>query len=135
MNNLLLDTNVFIYALDNSSKFHNKSVELFENIDNNLFITTKNISEYFSVCSKLKFEINKALGFYADIKANFTILFPNEVSLNIFESLFKKYSPHGNRVYDIEIVSIMIASGLNKIATANVSDFNSIDEIEIIEIN
>ncbi len=134
MNNLLLDTNIFIYAFDKSSEFHQKSVALFEDVDNNLFVTTKNISEFFCVCSKLNFDLNNTLGFYADIKENFTILKPNDNSLNIFETLIRKYKPRGNRVYDIEIISIMLANDLKKVATANIGDFKNIDEIEVIEI-
>ncbi|MCK9269530.1 MAG: type II toxin-antitoxin system VapC family toxin [Bacteroidales bacterium] len=134
MNSILLDTNVLIYAFDESSEFHQKSVELFESEENNLFVTTKNISEFFAVCSKLNFDLNKTLGFYADIKENFEILKPSEYSLTIFESLIRKYNPRGNRVYDIEIVSVMLTNGLTKVATANFGDFSNIDEIEVVAV-
>lgn len=134
MSKILLDTNILIYAFDRSLVYHKKSLAFFENTNDELFISTKNISEFFSVCSKLNFDLNTTLGFYADIKANFTTLYPNEVSLNIFETMIRKYNPRGNRVYDIEIVSIMIANDLKKIATANIGDFIDIDEIEVIEI-
>jgi len=134
MNSILLDTNILIYAFDESSEFHQKSVELFEDEENNLFVTTKNISDFFAVCSKLNFDLNKTLGFYTDIKENFEILKPSEYSLTIFESLIRKYNPRGNRVYDIEIVSVMLTNSLTKVATANIGDFSNIDEIEVIEV-
>jgi len=99
-----------------------------------LFIATKNISEFFSVCSKLNLDLDKTLGFFSDIKENFTILKPTDSSLDVFESLIKKYRPRGNKVYDIEIVSIMISNQLKKVATANIDDFKNISEIEVIEI-
>jgi len=123
-----------IYAYDETSKFYQKSVDLFVNEEYNLFITTKNISEFFAVCSKLNFDFDKTLGFYNDIKENFTILKPSESSLDFFETLIKKYKPRGNKVYDIEIVSIMLTNDLKKVATANIIDFKDISEIEIIEI-
>jgi len=135
MSKILLDTNILLYAFDKSSKYHKKSIEFFENTQDKVYISTKNISEFFSVCSKLNFNLSKTLGFYEDIKANFTILTPCDNSLIKFESLIKKYNPRGNRVYDIEIVSIMLANGLKIIATANIVDFEGIDEIEIIKIN
>jgi predicted nucleic acid-binding protein len=134
MNRILPDTNILIYAFDKSSVFHQKAVELLVGEENNLFVTTKNISEFFAVCSKLNFELSKTLGFYADIKENFVILKPSESSLQIFESLIRKYNPRGNSVYNIEIVSVMLANGLKKVATANIGDFSNIDEIEVIEI-
>jgi predicted nucleic acid-binding protein len=134
MNNILLDTNILVYAFDETSEFYKKSTELFLNEDNNLFIATKNISEFFSVCSKLNLDLNKTFGFYSDLKENCTILKPTDRSLEIFENLIKKYKPRGNRVYDIEIVSILLANELKKVATANIDDFKNISEIEVIEI-
>jgi hypothetical protein len=78
--------------------------------------------------------LTKTLGFYSDVKENFNILYPNGNSLAIFETLIRKYKPKGNRVYDVEIVSIILANGLNTIETANIDDFAGIDEIEIIKV-
>ena len=68
MNSILTDTNVLIYAFDKSSVFHQKAVELLVGEEDNLFVTTKNISEFFAVCSKINFNLSKTLGFYEDIK-------------------------------------------------------------------
>jgi hypothetical protein len=54
--------------------------------------------------------------------------------LDIFEILIKKYNPHGNRVYDIEVVSLMLASELIKVATVNIDDFKNVTEIEVVGI-
>ena len=80
MNNILLDTNILVYAFDETSDFHQKSKELFQNESNNLFVTTKNISEFFAVCSKLNLDLSKTFGFYSDIKENSTILKPTDQS-------------------------------------------------------
>jgi predicted nucleic acid-binding protein len=134
MSNILIDTNVLIYAFDETSVFHQKSIEIFENTKNNLFVATKNISEFFAVCTKLNLDLELTLGFFSDIKENFTILKPTDQSLDIFEKLIKKYKPKGNKVYDIEIVSVMLSNQLKKVATANIDDFINISEIEVIEI-
>ena len=62
-----------------------------------------------------------------------TVLFPNNKSIDIFKSLCKKYKPHRNQVFDMEIVSILLANGLNVIATFNHKDFKHITEIQILE--
>jgi len=98
-----------------------------------LFTTTKNISEYFAVASKLAIEKEKVFGFYEDMRANVTILSPSATSLQFLESLLQKYQPKGNRAYDIEIVSIMLAHELKYVATFNVDDFKSMEEIEIFK--
>ena len=134
MNNILLDTNILIYAFNETSIFHQKSKELILDEENDLFITTKNISEFFAVCSKLNLDLDKTLGFYSDLKKNCTILFPTDESLDSFETLINKYQPHGNRIYDIEIVSIMIVNSINKIATVNVDDFKNVTGVNVVEI-
>jgi len=131
MNSILVDTNVLIYALDQSSLFFERSVKILNGEQNQLFIATKNISEYFAVCSKLLVDRAHAVAFYEELRINATILYPNPASLQHFQSLLAKYQPKGNRVYDVEIVSIMMSYELKKIATFNETDFKSIDEVEI----
>ena len=46
MNKIAVDTNVFIYTLDSSSPHHKKCENFLKDTDYELYITTKNISEY-----------------------------------------------------------------------------------------
>jgi len=131
MTSILIDTNVLIYGIDKKSELHKRSKDILTHPDYNLFITTKNISEYFAVCSKLKMDALIVKGFYNDIKKNVEILYPDKNSLEIFEKLIDKYKSAGNRVYDIEIVSIMLANGVKTLATLNTKDFDQIEEIEL----
>jgi predicted nucleic acid-binding protein len=135
MNNILVDTNVLIYAFDETSDFYKKAAELLQNEDVNLFVSTKNISEFFAVCSKLKLDFSKTFGFYQDLKDNVEILKPTDNSLNHFENLIQKYKPKGNQVYDIEIASMMLANDIKRIATVNTKDFINVSEIEIYDLN
>ncbi len=134
MSKVIVDTNVLIYGLDPHSGFHTSSVELLRDISNTLFIPTKVVSEYFAVCSKLGIDDSIIWNFYEEIKQYTTILFPDQNSLIHFEILVKKYKPRGNRVFDIEIVSVALANNLTHVATANISDFQRISEIQLIPI-
>lgn len=131
MNSVLIDSNVLIYALDSNSIYHHQSITILMSNELELYISTKNISEYFSVCSKLKIEDSIIWKFYEELKLNTILLFPDNQSVYLFENLLKKYKPTGNRIYDIEIVSIMIRHGINEIATFNLDDFKNIAEINI----
>jgi predicted nucleic acid-binding protein len=130
MNKLLLDTNVFIYDIDKSSKYH-ESANAILNSDNSLYTTSKVISEYFAVLTKLDIKFETIWSYFLDIKRNVSVLYPNKKSLLVFENLMQKYQPTGNRIYDIEIASVMIESQIPLISTFNVKDFNNIEEIEI----
>ena len=134
MNELFVDTNVFIYALDKNSIYNEQSSQILTSQENMLFTSSKNISELFAVISKLN--INKMLfnRFYTELKQNTGILFPNNDSLEKFEKLMKKYNPVGNRVFDIEIVSIMLSYGIKHLATFNKKDFTGIEEIKLPEL-
>jgi len=53
MSNVLLDTNILLYAIDEESKYF-KSVQNFLNDDSmKFFITSKNISEFLSVITRI----------------------------------------------------------------------------------
>jgi predicted nucleic acid-binding protein len=135
MNNILVDTNVLIYAFDETSDFYKKAAELLQKEELNLFVTTKNISEFFAVCSKLKLDFSNTFSFYQDLKNNIEILKPSDQSLTHFEMLIQKYLPKGNQVYDIEIASMMLANDIKRIATVNTKDFINVTEIEIVDLS
>ncbi len=130
-----VDTNIFIYTLDNSSPHHEKCDKFLKNVDNELYTTSKNISEYIAVCTKIGIDRAKMNGMYNEIKNNVSILYLNEETLKTFEQLNEKYQPKGNRVYDVEIVSVLKTNDINKIATVNVDDFKNISEIELIDLD
>lgn len=134
MNKLLIDTNVFIYNIDKSSKYHKPAYEIL-NSDKELYTTTKNISEYFAVLTKLEINYEIIWNYYLDIKRNVNILYPSKKSLLLFEELIEKYRPEGNRIYDIEIVSVMASYKVPLLGTFNLKDFINIDEIDIYEPN
>ncbi len=129
MSKVLIDTNIFIYAMDNSSAYHEAATGLLTNNHHTLFTTAKNISEFFAVTSKLKINLADCLAFYHEIRINCHILFPSEKSLQIFKELLEKYQPTGNKVFDVEIISIMMAHKINHIATFNQKDFITVKEI------
>ncbi|MEO8211303.1 MAG: type II toxin-antitoxin system VapC family toxin [bacterium] len=131
MNKILIDTNIFIYDLDKSSIFHDKAKKIIQDESLELSTTSKNISEFFAVCTKLNIDEKIMFGYYEDILSNILILFPEYHSLNIFKELLKINKPKGNRVFDFEIVSIMLSNGILQIATMNIEDFKKIKEITI----
>ncbi len=133
---ILVDTNILIYSIDADSKYHNKSLHILLNPDNDLYTTSKNISEFLVVLTRaesVKINVLEALGLLSDLLSNITVLYPNEQTRAIFYKMLKKYKPSGLRIHDFEIISIALANGINDIATQNISDFKNIEEIKIID--
>ncbi len=134
---ILVDTNVFIYAIDQDSKFHNQAFEFLSNTDLKLFTTSKNITETLVVLTRdedLNLSIEECIKLLEDILVDIVILYPNELSLKIFFELVCKYNAKGLWIHDIEIASIALAYGIDRIATKNIKDFSKIEEISIVEI-
>ena len=65
-------------------------------------------------------------------KNSFDLLYPDAKSMEIFVDLITRHQPDKNTVFDMEVVSIMLANGLRHIATFNEKDFKCIEKITII---
>jgi predicted nucleic acid-binding protein len=132
---VLVDTNLWLYAYDKSSIHHPSAVSFLENSEScEYVICTKNIAEFWAVSSKNNQPIDTVIIFLSAVRANSSLLFPNPESLLIFDELLIKYKPRGNKVYDLEIVSIALANQVTKIATKNINDFAYISEVEIVPV-
>lgn len=131
---VLIDTNILVYAYDGNSVFHAKAVAFLSDPAFDFYISTKNVSEFFAVLSKQLAPFDLVFKFYQAILANATMLYPNKSSLTIFETLLHKYQPKGNRVFDLEIVSIALANSISEIATANGKDFFGVSEVSVLEV-
>ena len=136
MSKLLLDTNVLIYSIDEGSKYFKKSQTILAE-HSELYTTSKNISEYLAVITRIPTNpllLNDALLIVEDFTNMMTILYPNEESFLIFQSLLKKYKPTGLKIHDYEILSIGIANQITTIATFNEKDFREVKEINLYSI-
>ncbi len=86
---------------------------VFKDTENKLFTTTKNISEYIAVCTKIGVNRDRMNGFYNEMKNN----------------------PRGNWVFDLGIASVLITNKVGKLATVNTNDFKNITEIGLIDLD
>ena len=137
MNNVLLDTNILLYAIDEESKYFKSVQRLLSSATINFFTTSKNISEFLSVITRIpnsSISVEKALFILNDFQNSFGILYPTEESNVIFIDLLKKYTPHGLKIHDYEIVSIALSNKIKNIATINKKDFERIEEINLVSL-
>ena len=134
---LFVDTNILIYAVDEDSKYHGQSLHLIQHSEYNLFLTSKNITEFFvaltrtsdiNISSRECLECLDSLLFYFDV------IYPNQGSLVKLKYLIYKYNPSGLWIHDLEIISMAMEYEIFKIATKNVQDFEKVEEIEILTL-
>ncbi len=130
MTDVLLDTNIFIYAYDRTSVHHARSTVVFFDTNLRLHTTSKNVTECVAVMTKLNFPQADIEQVLSDILSNVKVLYPSDSSFRIFEGLFKTYTPRGNKVFDLEIASVLLEHGTLQLATFNTSDFQHIPGIQ-----
>ncbi len=137
MNNVLFDTNLLLYAIDEDSKYFNSVQELLNDNSLNLYTTSKNISEFLSVITRIpnsSISIKEALSIVEEFQSTFKILYPTEKSFAIFINLLNKYTPSGLKIHDYEIISIALSNKIKNIATVNQKDFSGIEEIKLVSM-
>lgn len=135
MNKIFIDTNILIYSIDEDSKFYSKSQALLFNSTFDLYTSSKNLSEFLAVVTRIpvnSLSIENALTVVNDFTDIFTILYPTKTSFTFFKEMLQKYKPIGLKIHDLEIVSIGLSNGINRIATFNNKDFQGINEIDLI---
>ena len=79
MSRLFLDTNVLIYAIDEDSQFYPKARSIILDSDDELFTSSKNLTEFLVVVTRgrtVSLSIEDALAVLEDFSSIFTILYP-----------------------------------------------------------
>lgn len=137
MSKLLIDTNLLIYTIDQESKYFEKTNALFNNNKYSLYTTSKNLSEFLAVVTRLPYSplnSNEAIAAVKSFQKLFVTLYPSSESYGIFIDLVKKHDGIGLKIHDIEIVSIAISHEITSIATINKKDLDYITGIDVHEL-
>jgi len=137
MSNLLVDTNILVYGIDQDSQFFSTAREILESTDNQLFTTSKNLSEFLTVVTRSSgYDLNTdlALEILEEIIAGIGILYPNHESQAVFLELVGRYKPSGLKVNDFEIINIGLAHEVDMIATLSTKDFEPVKEISLLDL-
>ncbi len=131
---ILIDTNILLYALDSHSKFYKTSRDILENKNYRLYISTKNIAEVFAVSSKMGLDKSHIISYLTeDILPVCTLIYPNRKSFQVFLKIISDYEIKGNKVFDMEIASMLLANKIYMPASFNYKDFENIKEINILD--
>ncbi len=140
MNTYLLDTNIFVYAVNSDAPFHKESL----NIVNaalkgklNCCISEKSLYEFYAVISDSR-RIEKPLALAEIVgiielimKSRINILYSSTNSLKYSLLLAQKYEIRRQEIFDIVLVSNALAYGINKIITYKKKHFTFVKEIEV----
>lgn len=137
MSRVLIDTNIFVYAIDEDSKYYDQAKKVLDQNSNQLVTTSKNLIEFLTVVTKssgYNLDSELALEIVEEIIQSVEIIYPTHESMAIFLDLIQRYSPTGLKMHDFEIISVGLTHGIHEFATFNKKDFNSVLEISLFNI-
>ena len=148
---ILFDTNVLVYAHDESSIYHNDSAELLKiAIENKIqgVLAEQNIIELYRILtnpvamkgvSLTALQANDLIrSIY--LNGNFEIIYPTRVTIDKVLQLAVKYKVTSAKIFDIRLAALILDENIDYFATYNISHFQAISGInplvppEIIKI-
>jgi predicted nucleic acid-binding protein len=134
---LLVVTNILIYAVDEDSEYHHQSLDLIQNSNYELFLTSKNVTEFFVALTRapdIHISSRECLECLDSLMFYFHVICPNQDSLEKLKYLIYKYNPCGLWIHDLEIISIAMEYSISRIVTKNLEDFEKVEEIDVITL-
>lgn len=140
---LLLDTNVLVYAHNQDSPFHSKSLSLVKRAIEGQFkgiLAQQNLAEFYSVITDQRridspLSPLKAQEIFEDyLKLPFRIIVPNQETIKILSMLCQKKRITNGQIFDAYLVATMLSNQIKHIVTANVKDFKSFTGIKVLSL-
>ncbi len=140
---LLFDTNILVYAHNQDSPFHRKSLALVKEVIAGRFrgiLTQQNLLEFYSIITDQR-RVAKPLSslkaqelseYY--LKLPFKVVIPNQETIKILSMLMTKNKIKNGQVFDAYLVATMLSNQIKQIVTANVKDFKLYNEIKVLDI-
>ncbi|MDO8515317.1 MAG: type II toxin-antitoxin system VapC family toxin [bacterium] len=140
---IFVDTNIFVYSADSTSKFQNqakKIVEKFVNRELMGVISLQILLEFYSLITNKK----RFKNFYSQIEAtdfvrnlisvgNFKLIYPNVDSVSTVVNILESKMVVDREIFDAAIIATMITNNVTTIYTANDKDFKALSsEIEVV---
>jgi len=144
LNKVFLDTNTLIYQTFNDfdaekHKIVNEKLSYFVEKEYSIFISTQILREFFAICTngkvfKIPLTYEQAVSKVNEFIANFDVVYETNGIMTTLNSLIIKYKQDKQKVYDTNIVAMMIDNNIQKLFTFNTKDFKKFAEIELIEL-
>jgi predicted nucleic acid-binding protein len=139
----LLDTNVLVYAADETSPYYRASKNLRDSGlrgEISLCIFPQILSEFFAVITNPKRVSNPRTQEEAVaemeryIRAKYLLkVFPGPDALDITLALLGRYAVTRHEIFDVQLVAAMLSNDLTRIYTFNRNHFSKFSEVETLE--
>ncbi len=133
---MLIDSNILIYALNNSSPGHLAAQRFLQTQRAGLIFAQQNLFETLRILTHQKFphpfSVSQALRAIQTITQDATILCPTYETSEIAWELIRKYQIGGPEIFDAYLVATALSHQVITIATDNVKHLGKYTEIAVI---
>ena len=133
---ILIDSNILIYAINHSSPKHKKAQEFLQNSVGHMTVAHQNIFESLKVLTHKKFPTpmssDDAIRAVTAISEICNVIAADQGAHHIAIALMKKHKLKGDKIFDAYLAATALSVGINTIVTDNVKDFLDFEEIEVI---
>ncbi len=135
MREILLDTNILIYSLNEKDKDCAKAQQFINSNLDHLVVADQVVNEAVRILTHTKYpghlDTTKAIKLVRVIADECTHVTPNLHTRELFYKLVKKYRITSNNVYDAYLVATALSNSVVDIVTSNVKDFNIFKELQV----
>jgi predicted nucleic acid-binding protein len=138
----LLDTNVLVYAADETSPFHPAAKAIREKGLRgkiSLCICPQVLTEFFAIVTDSKRVSNPRTQEEAQVEIvkythseNFLKIYPGSNILEGILDLLRKYKVTKQEIFDLQLVATMLSNNVTRLYTYNKDDFIKFREIEVL---
>ena len=133
-NQILIDSNILIYALNADSPKSDLALAFLLQLKNSV-IAEQNILETLRVMTHptfgLQLETENILDTISEILPDVHIIRPNDSTYKFFLTLLDSVPVSGNHIFDTYLVATMLSHRITSIATDNVKDFKIYSHIQV----
>ncbi len=140
----LLDTNVLVYAADETSPFHHTAKRVRDRGLRGeiiLAVTPQVLSEFFAVVTDTKRVLNPRTQQEAALEIekyyrskSILKIYPTSDLIPQLLKLLQRYPVSKQQIFDLQLVATMLCNGVTRLYTYDVHDFAQYSEIEILNI-
>lgn len=136
---VFIDTNILVYATDDESPFHAKSLGILKKLMTDgidFAIGPQIVREYLVVLTRgLSPDDPTRLSALHNVRKfieTFALLDENSETVARLQTIMESFAVGGKQIHDANIVAVMQANGVKRLLTHNLDDFKKFDqEIEI----
>jgi predicted nucleic acid-binding protein len=141
---VLVDTNVLLSATTPLRSLHHVALAVLNDWPNEgvpFAVSSQVLREYLAVATRpieangLGLDVGDALANVAAFHGRMRLLTENELVWDRLQYLIATYGCRGKQIHDANLVATGLASGVNRLVTANAGDFTRFaKEMEIIDL-